>query len=243
MPREAGEVPAAEPGSGREGSSRTRGVMQESRQPCGTPSFRGAQTAPVRPCRHLPLLQPGSFAQTRSPHRGLAIAGCPGLEQDPCPSSPLPTLACLSPSLGNAHTHLQPPHTPRQRPGRPQRQTQRTVRLGVIRLLLLRGGIVFVVIILCGGERVCKRRDGPAEYPRVDPSLPEGDQAGTGASRAGGEGLYAGGGWGRAAWCTAGAAGVPAERCACPSAQPGLTVPAVPVPTARGRHEAMCPQR
>lgn len=75
-------------------------------------------------------------------------------------------------------------------------------------------------------------------------TLPERGQSGTGASWAGGTGLCPVGqpGQGSAdAWW--GGVGIPGERCACPPAQPGLTVPAVPVLTAHGHHGAICPQR
>lgn len=45
----------------------------------------------------------------------------------------------------------------------------------------------------------------------------------------------AGAGWG--------GAGMPGERCASPPAQPGLTVPAVPLLSAHGHRGAICPQR
>lgn len=61
-------------------------------------------------------------------------------------------------------------------------------------------------------------------------TLPEQGQSGPGASWAGGTRLCPvgrpGQGSADAQW---GGAGIPGERCACPPAQPGLTVPAIPV--------------
>lgn len=168
--------------------------------------------------------------QSCSPHRALTTTGCPGLEREP-----LATLACLPPSLGDACKCAQLPLAPPQRPGQHQGQTHlaRTVWLGVICLLLLRRGIVFVVIILRGGERVYKRRDSPAEQPCMDPSRvgPVGDRSIVGWWCRTVPSGVAGAGWG--------GAGIPGERRTCPPARPRLTVPAVPVLTARGYRGAV----
>lgn len=163
----------------------------------------------AQPLALTQLLQPCS------PHCALDTARCPGLP---------------APSLGDAHMC---PASPCLATGQCHGQTQltRTVWLGVIRLLLLRRGIIFIIIILCRGESVCKRSNGPAECLCVRGPLWLAEHGG-----------WVGGWWGLCPLRWEGRA-VPWGSHRNPTgspAEPGLAEPTMPVPAAMAIVEICC---
>lgn len=144
--QESGEMPAAKAGRGAVGhralstshsSPFLAGWMLSS---CGF-SSSDPSTAPCCDPAASPTAPSPALPTVPSPP-WVPWAACPVPGQCSC----VPSLPCLA--TGQHHGQTQP---------------ARTVGFGVIRLLLLRRGIIFIIIILRRGESVCKRSDGPAE--------------------------------------------------------------------------------